>query len=194
LREVAHNAFYTRTEAQYYLIRILANEENRYAEAFPLVEYLRESYPDNSYFHRFFMSLLYRMGRYSPLERESELALARIDSGMVGYEGVTGRYATFYLGKINLFKGNIDECKYYYARAVEFAKQTNDRSAWYSVLSSYELGRIYSTEDKTLAIKYLDETIENSAGKKKHRKKAKALLKKVKKSKTVLPKTASSSG
>jgi hypothetical protein len=30
LREVAHNAFYTRTEAQYWLMRILFTEENDY--------------------------------------------------------------------------------------------------------------------------------------------------------------------
>lgn len=193
LREVAHNAFYTRTEAQYYLIRILANEENRYAEAYPIVKYLRETYPDNSYFHRFHMSLLYRMGRYSLLETESRIALNRIDSGMVGYEGVTGRYACFYLGKINYKKGKIDESKHYYARAVDFATGTKDQRTWYSLISSYELGRLYSTENLALAEKYLNHSIEYSDGKKKHRKRAKALLKKVK---ATPPKqvTASSTG
>ena len=184
LREVAHNAFYTRTEAQYYLIRILANEENRHAEALPIVAYLRETFPDNSYFHRFYMSLLYRLGRLPLLERESKLALHRIDSGMVGYEGVTGRYATFYLGRISKLKKNLEDSKYYFSRAVEFAQQTDDKSAWYSVISNYELGSIYAKENKELAITYLDQCIEYASGdKKKYRQKAKALLKKVKKSK-----------
>lgn len=192
LKEVAHNAFYTRTEAQYYLMRILANEENRYAEALPIVEYLRETYPDNSYFHRFYMSLLYRMGRHRELEQESLLALSRIDSGMTGYEGVTGRYACFYLGKMTKNKRKIEDSKNYFKRAIEFARLTKDESAWYSVLSSYELGQYYASEDKNLSIKYLNLTIKNSDGKKKHRQRARALLKKVKRSKDRSPKTASS--
>ena len=36
LRTVAHNAFYTRTEAQFFLMKILANEENNTAAAMPV--------------------------------------------------------------------------------------------------------------------------------------------------------------
>ncbi len=194
LREVAHNAFYTRTEAQYYLIRILANEENRYAEALPIIRYLRDIYPDNAYFHRFYASLLYRMGRYNELEGESLQILTRIDSGMVGYEGQSGRYASYYMARINHARGKILEAKKYYNMAVTFAKSTNDEENWYSILSNLELGKLYSTEDKELAEMHLKEVIKHGKGKRKYQKIAKEKLRKLKKIKISEAKTASKSG
>lgn len=193
LREVAHNAFYTRTEAQYYLIRILANEENRYAEALPIIKYLRETYPDNAYFHRFYASVLYRMGRYNLLERESREMLTRIDSGMVGYEGQSGRYAAYYIAKVNHAKGNATAAKEHYGRAITFATKTGDETSFYSILSNLELGKFYSTEDKQLAEKHFREVIKHGKGKKKYQKMAKDGIKRLKKIKIAEPRTAGES-
>ncbi len=194
LREVSRNAFYTRVEAQYYLVKILANEENRYAEALPLVRYLRKTYPDNAYFHRFYASVLYRMGKYNELGKESAELLVKLDSGMAGYEGQSGRYAAYYLGKVNHAKGNIDEAKKHYNLAIKFAKSTDDESSWYSVLSNLELGKFYSTEDKELAEMHLREVIKHGKGKKKHQKMAKEQIRALKKIKIPGSKTASQSG
>lgn len=194
LREVSRNAFYTRVEAQYYLVRILANEENRYAEALPLIRYLRKTYPDNAYFHRFYASVLYRMGRFNELGKESTELLVKIDSGMAGYEGQSGRYAAYYLAKINHAKGNITEAKKHYKLAIQFAKGTEDEGSWYSVLSNLELGKFYSTEDKDLAEMHLREVIKHGKGKKKHQKMAKKKLKELKKIKIPEVKTARKSG
>ncbi len=194
LREVSRNAFYTRVEAQYYLVRILANEENRYAEALPLIKYLRKTYPDNAYFHRFYASVLYRMGRFNQLERESREVLAKIDSGMAGYEGQSGRYAAYYVGKVCHSRGDISDAKQHYKLAIQFAKGTEDEDSWYSVLSNLELGRFYSTEDKKLAEMHLKEVIKHGKGKKKHQKMAKEQLRKLKRMEIPEAKTASKSG
>ncbi|MEQ9426296.1 MAG: tol-pal system protein YbgF [Cyclobacteriaceae bacterium] len=183
LSTVAHNAFYTRTEAQYYLIRILANEEKRYKEAFAITHYLRQTYPDNPYFHRFYLTLLYRMGRFTPLEAESKIVLAKIDSGRTGYEGVSGRYACYYLGRTKESKSEFDSAKYFYNRTVEFATETEDLDAWYAIIANMQLGIIYKREQQNeLAKKHLEMVVDNSKGKKSQRNKAKDMLRDLKRS------------
>jgi hypothetical protein len=85
LREVANNAFYTRTEAQLFLMRILALDENDTRGALQIAEYLNKTYPDNPYFHRFYARLLYNSGRRNKMEIVCLSILKRIDSKMPGY-------------------------------------------------------------------------------------------------------------
>ncbi|MDA0195252.1 MAG: tol-pal system protein YbgF [Bacteroidetes bacterium] len=178
LDEVAHNAFYTRTEAQYYLMRILANEQNEYHKAFSIAYYLRQTYPDNAYFHRFFMSILYRLGRFNALERESLQALERIDSGMVGYEAVSGRYASYYIAQMNEARGQVTEAKLYYNSTIQFAIQSDHLDSWYAIISNLQLGTIAFKEgEDELSKKHLEMVIEYGNGKKEYQKKAKELLK-----------------
>jgi hypothetical protein len=53
LKEVSYNAFYTRTEAMVWLMRILNSYENDQPRAFQISEYLYQTYPDNPFFHRY---------------------------------------------------------------------------------------------------------------------------------------------
>jgi tetratricopeptide (TPR) repeat protein len=142
LKEVANNAFYTRTEAQYFLMRILAIESNRPHEALQIAEYLHESFPDNPYFHRYYARMLYSTGQYNKMEEESKTILARIDSGMVGYEAISGRYASFYLGQMNLNMRRFDEASHYFRRTVEFAKMNEAFDSGYLLYALLALGDI----------------------------------------------------
>lgn len=72
LKEVARNAFYSRTEAQYYLMRLLATEENDVRGAIQVAEYLNESFPKNAYFERYYLRLLYQSGRYSQVDKMAQ--------------------------------------------------------------------------------------------------------------------------
>jgi tetratricopeptide (TPR) repeat protein len=143
LREVAHNAFYTRTEAQYWLMRILFTEENDYQGALHESEYLNQTYPDNSYFQRYYTRLLFYTGRYAKAKMLAEDMLMKVDSSYVGYEEICGRYATFYLAKI--WESNFDEDKafYYYTRTVEFVDKIKAYESGYYHLSLLGLARIY---------------------------------------------------
>ena len=142
LQEVANNAFYTRTEAQSYLMRILAIEEQELIRALQVSQYLAETFPDNSYFHRFYARLLYTTGKHWQAEKESLRIIEKIDSGMVGYGPVTGRYAAFFLGQIYTHKGNFEEAQEYYQRAVSFAQQSGDLESGYYLFSLIGLGDI----------------------------------------------------
>ncbi|MEM9389761.1 MAG: tol-pal system protein YbgF, partial [Bacteroidota bacterium] len=65
LKKVSYNAFYTRTEAQVFLMRILNSYENDRQRALQIGEYLHQTYPDNPYFHRYYARLLYSSGKFS---------------------------------------------------------------------------------------------------------------------------------
>jgi tetratricopeptide (TPR) repeat protein len=167
LREVAHNAFYTRTEAQYWLMRILFTEENDAQRALHESEYLHSTYPDNAYFHRYYARMLYSTGQLVKAKIVSENLLAKIDSGYVGYEATGGRYACFFLGQI--WESNMENNKAlgYYKRSVEFSEKANATQSGYYLYSLMGIARIHSkTGNDKEAVDYLKKVRKNS--KRKH--------------------------
>ena len=146
LEEVSFNAFYTRTEAMVWLMRILHNYENDPKRAFYIGEYLHDTYPDNPYFHRYYARLLYSSGRYTEAINESKQILSRIDSTMIGYEATSGRYAAFYLGHIHQMRRKYPEAKDYYAKTIEFAEEIGATETGYYFYSILNTGDILSKE------------------------------------------------
>lgn len=142
LKEVANNAFYSRTEAQYYLMRLLALEENDMIGGMRMANYLHESYPNNAYFHRFYARLLYQTGKYRQASVESKLILARVDSSYQGYESNSARYASFYLGHINELQYNYEEAIGYFNMAIEHSEKIGAIDKGYYFYSILHLGRI----------------------------------------------------
>jgi tetratricopeptide (TPR) repeat protein len=142
LKEVARNAFYSRTEAQFYLMRILTSESGNMSEARLVGKYLNDNYPMNPYFHRYYTRLLYQSGQYSLAETMSLEILNRIDSSYTGYEANSGRYACFFLGHINDIRGNNDAAKKYYKMGMEFAEEVNATEMGYYYFSLLHLGNI----------------------------------------------------
>jgi len=158
LREVSFNAFYTRTEAMVWLMRIYNSYENKNEQALQLAEYLFKTYPDNPYFHRYYARMLYSRGMYADMERESKAILARIDSGDIGYEATSGRYASFFLGQLGDFRRNRVDAKKNYLLTVKYAEQTGATKSGYYLYSLIALGEIAGQEgDKKLAKKYFEE-------------------------------------
>lgn len=155
LQEVSRNAFYTRTEAQMFLMRILAIEEGKPYEALQVSEYLAETFPDNPYFQRFYARLLYSTGKITKAEEVSLDILAKIDSGMVGYEATSGRYAAFFLGEVYSRKMMMDKAKQYYQRAVQFGEEAEAEESGYYLYSLLNLAEIAEKEgEKKLAKNY----------------------------------------
>jgi hypothetical protein len=166
LREVSYNAFYTRTEAMVWLMRILNSYENDQAQAFQISEYLHETYPDNPYFHRYYARMLYSTGKFSRAEQSSLAILAAIDSGKLGYEATSGRYASFFLGQINETRRNDEEARKYYEMCVKFSEQTQSFESGYYLYSLIALGEIAERRgDHATARRYFAEA-KKKAGRK----------------------------
>jgi len=180
LKEVSYNAFYTRTEAMVWLMRILNNYENDQPRAFQISEYLYQTYPDNPVFHRYYARMLYSVGRFAQAEPVSMEVLARIDSSMIGYEATSGRYAAFFLGQINETKRNLDEAKKYYALCVRYAEEIEATESGYYLYSLIALGEIADKQgNKAEAKKYFTQVKKQSKRKDEAFKDAKRRLKKM---------------
>jgi len=146
LKEVSYNAFYTRTEAMVWLMRILNSYEDDQPRAMQLSEYLYQTYPNNPYFHRYYGRMLYSSGRYAQAEPVCLSILAKIDSAQLGYEATSGRYASFYLGEIYDARKKYDEAKKYYKLCVKFAKDIEATETGYYFYSLIALGEIAERE------------------------------------------------
>jgi hypothetical protein len=166
LKEVSYNAFYTRVEAMVWLMRILAGYENDGQRALQIAEYLHQTYPNNPYFHRYYARMLYSNGYQPQMQEQCEQILQRIDSGRVGYEAVSGRYAAFFLGQMFDFGKKLDNAKKYYLLSVKYSEQAGATDSGYYLYSLIALGEIYQKQgDKATARKYFKE-VKKKAGRK----------------------------
>jgi hypothetical protein len=158
LKEVAYNAFYTRVEAMVWLMRILNSYENDQAQAFQISEYLYQTFPNNPFFHRYYARMLYTSGRFTEAEPVCQRILTYIDSGKVGYEAVSGRYASFFLGQINDARKKLDDAKKYYQLCIKYSEQTGSTESGYYLYSFIALGEISEKQgNKAEAKKYFKE-------------------------------------
>ena len=148
LREVSANAFYTRIEAQIFLMQILANDKHDYSASLAIAEYLHEHYPNNPYFHRYYARYLYSLHRYTKLEPVAHEILLRVDSGRFGYEANAGRYAAFFLGQSYHGMGDNEKAEQYYTLAVEFSRQKGVMETGYCLYSLLNLGKIAKADKR----------------------------------------------
>lgn len=182
LREVSFNAFYTRIEAMVWLMRILNGYENDPKEAFRIAQYLYQTFPGNPYFHRYYVRMLYARGMYPQLEQEAGVILQRIDSGRLGYEATSGRYASFFMGQIYETRKNLNEAKKYYEQCLRFSEKNGATSSGYYLYSLIALGEISQKQGrKAEAKKYFSEVRKRASRKDEAYKDAKRRLKSLEK-------------
>ena len=182
LKEVSYNAFYTRTEAMVWLMRILAGYENDLQRAYQIAEYLHQTYPDNPYFHRYYARMLYSLNVHPKMEEQCKQILQRIDSGRFGYEAVSGRYASFFLGQVHDAQRKWEDAIKYYSLCVKYSEEVGATDSGYYLYSLISLGEIYyQLKDKATAKKYFN-LVKKKAGRKEEAyKDAKQRLKKLEK-------------
>lgn len=188
MNEVAENGFYTRTEAQYRLTKILLDDEdNMQGKALPYAKYLNETFPDNPVFHRLYAKALFYNYDYHNLEPTCLQILQKIDNHEVGYEEISGRYAGYFLGKIYRSRHQNDLAKKYFSLAVEFADKIKAYTGYY-LYSLQNLAEIAKEEGDSKKAKEYYELIRKNGPTdeedyKKARKDAKHNIKELKKQK-----------
>ncbi|HEX8349286.1 MAG TPA: tol-pal system protein YbgF [Hymenobacter sp.] len=180
LRSVSDHGFYTATEARVFLMRILKNEENNAEAAMPVARALATTYPDNGYFQRFYALLAYDQGEFTECERVSREILDKINKGLPGYEGISGRYASYFLGYLmqNRYR-DIAKAKDYYQRCIVFSESTGDTSGGFYLFANMNLARL-AVKDKDLAAatRYYTVVLDKADRKSEQYKEAKAYFKK----------------
>jgi len=167
LKIVAREAFYTRIEAQYFLMRIYAIEEEKPIEALRIAEYLHSTYPDNPYFHRFHARMLYQTGNYEKLEEVSKSILTKIENKMPGYEAISGRYASFFLASIyKITRSDLKTAAKYYQETIKFSEKIEATESGYYLYALTYLAQFAKREDDfETAFSYYEKVLENASKK-----------------------------
>ncbi|TYZ11911.1 tol-pal system protein YbgF [Hymenobacter lutimineralis] len=183
LRNVADNGFYTGAEAKTFLMRILTNEEDNSAAALPVARYLASTYPDNAYFQRFYALLCFHEGEFMELERVSREILDKLNRGMPGYEGISGRYATYFMGWLMQTKyKDMQKAQDYFQRCIVFSETTGDTEGGFYIYANVNLARMASkATDTATAVRYYKTVADKASHKTEQYREAVAYLKKHKK-------------
>jgi hypothetical protein len=182
LEQVSYQAFYTRTEARYFLLQIYAME-NMADKSYDMAKYTHENFPENPFLHRYHARAAFMVGKLDEAEEQATSILDRIEKHQVGYEGVSGRYASYILGYYNLyvFKNTI-EAKKRFLQCMEFSKQTDAMESGYYWASVLGLARIAFQESNfDLAVTYCKEVLDKADKKSAQHTEAKKLLSESKK-------------
>lgn len=139
LQTVSRNAFYTRIEAIYFLMRIRAYETKEIQEALRLSETVHKQYPNNPYFHRFYTQMLYNNGRYNDALSESKEILKRFEAEQLGYEEISAKYAHFFSGHILKGRGDHEAAQDHFYEAVRFNEMLGVDDSGYYLYAQYYL-------------------------------------------------------
>ena len=161
-------------------MKILNNEENKSAAAMPVARQLAREYPDNAYFQRFYALMTFREGEFVECERTSRQILDNLNLGMPGYEGISGRYATYFLGYFmeNKYR-DVAKAKDYYQRCIVFSETTGDTKGGFYLFANTNLARIAAREkDVVTARRYYTVVADKADRKSEQAREAKAYLKK----------------
>lgn len=154
LKEVTYNAFYTRTEAQYQLLRIYDNEDN-YPRGYPVAQYLATTYPDNSYFLRQYAKFSWFVNRYPEAKKACYDIIYKLDNHYPGFEETAGRYAGYILGDIYRKQNQPDSAQKYFEKAVMYSERAGQTDQGYYLYSLDGLAQIAENKgDRETALKY----------------------------------------
>ncbi|WP_281616050.1 tol-pal system protein YbgF [Flammeovirga sp. SubArs3] len=183
LETCGKEAFYTRIEAMYYLMKVHSSKGGKMIRAIQISEYLHEKYPNNPYFQRYYARLLYYSGRYPQLYKVSKSLLERVEQHQVGYEEMSGRYACFYLGAYYRdYLGDRKTAAEYYRKAIEYVEAIKDYGSGYYHYSLAALARDAKKDgDFELANEYYSKLQMYAVGRKKLQTEAKQFKKEYKK-------------
>jgi hypothetical protein len=167
LRNVADNGFYTAPEARFFLMKILYNDENDPAASLPVARKLAATYPDNAYFERFCALVCYNRGEYEECEKLSRDILDKLNRGYPGYEAVSGRYATYFLGW--LYENRYDDpakAQDYYQRCIVFAESTGETGPGFYLLANHHLARLAADRQDVATARRYYAVVEDKADRK----------------------------
>ncbi|MFL5730582.1 MAG: tol-pal system protein YbgF, partial [Cytophagaceae bacterium] len=166
LKQVSYNAFYTRTEAQFWLVRIYTvEEENKEALAMPFARYLGTTFPDNPIFQRNYARTAYITHQMGEASVTAAQILKKIEEGMPGYEENAGRIASFIMGEYYYTLGDIPKAKEYYNKAIEFAKKIDEIHTGYYLWSMARLATIAENENQKKEAKVYWKQVKKDADK-----------------------------
>ena len=142
LDNASGNSFYTRTEAQFFLMRIYLSER-KLSKALQLSKYLHDTYPNNSIFHKYYTQILYQNGRISEAFLSARDIIKKYKLNTFGYNQDEARISHFFIGEYYFTKMDFKNAVINYEKAIKLAEISGKEKLGYSFYSHYYLGKIY---------------------------------------------------
>jgi hypothetical protein len=155
LKDVAFNSFYTRVEAQSYLLGIYLDVEslNSVSEkekqtnnmfCLSLLKNLTADYPNNPYFARVYAKCCYNLGRINDMVEISKNIIQKYESKVPFYEEQSVRLASFFLGYYNqTYTKNSEETIKYFTMSEQVSEKLDAYHMGYYHYSLLYLGQEY---------------------------------------------------
>lgn len=165
LRQVGQTAFYTGTEANFFLVNVLnSDREKQPGAAYLLARQLATQFPDNSRFQLDYAKLSFQLGKFGESELACRDVLQKYARGQVGYEAYAGRAAAYILGYLMQHQyHDMAQAKDYYQRCLVYSEQSGMANRGYYILAEAGLARLAVQEhDAPAARRYYRAVVEQS--------------------------------
>lgn len=139
MERTATHGYYVQTEAVYFLLQINVMYERDFAKCVEYATWLRERYPNNSYFHAIEGRVYAQWGRWTRSAEIFEDVLARHADGDTGYNDAIAEQAAYYLGRERMVRRDFESAIDYFEQVHALSIRKKDDSA-YKVLGRLRLG------------------------------------------------------
>jgi hypothetical protein len=151
LRNVGTTAFYTKTEANYFLVNILYSQrEKQNVQAFSIAKSLAYEFPDNARFQTDYIKLCFDQAEWGECEKTCRAFLAKSNTGLIGYTPYLSRSVTYILAYILDYKYRDRKgARDLYQRCIVFS-ETADMLMGYYVFANGRLAKLASQENDVL--------------------------------------------
>lgn len=145
IRISAEKALYTKVEAKYALLEIMANNEKDWKQALPIADELYGNYPNNPDFHKYYARALYYRSKFDESDKEWRKLLKRVKDRQFGYELSLVRQGLYYLGDIQLRKATPEpaEAVTILREAIKVNERLDEEDSGYYIAAVLRLGNAY---------------------------------------------------
>jgi len=162
LENVANNGRYAKIESRYFLMTLYYSFENDVENTLKYLTMLRNDFPDNPVFERYYGSILFKKNDYTNSEKIFRDILSKAGKNLFGYNDRARRESYYYIGNIFMNKDIPDSARIYFEKS-EVISRKMDKSEPSGFLQNTVLflGKLYDQlgmRDK--AIKYYNEVLD----------------------------------
>ena len=147
LERTATSGNLIQTEAAYFLLQINYIFESNYSESVRWADWLRENYPDNSFFHAIEGRVHANFGRWHKSGPIFEDVLEKYLNGAHGYNDAVAEQALYFLGRKAMVFREFDLALDYFLKLDALSSRT-DEDTYFKVFGRLRQGMTYDALDR----------------------------------------------
>ena len=147
LRFTAQDGHFIRTEAAYFLLQIHLFYDPNFEAARTYSQWLRDSYPQNAYFHVLEGRVFARWSQWVQAEVIFRDVVDRHDQGRIGYNPLIASQALYYLGFYDMLRGHLDDAFVTLDRVAELGEPI-PTDTYFKVNAALRRGMIHDLLDR----------------------------------------------